>query len=222
MEAVTERVMAADAARMLGDSMPAIAREVNVQVGYYASRCWWAEDGDLRGDAWELALDAMLHYAPEKGSVGAYVGVAIRRGLATRLIFAGSPVHETWHNRHNLIGVHRAPLDKVEGPARSVFARGEEHGPSIRAGAPAGEGGADEVLGHEQWRARVRARLEQVVGRFGKAGLDALLGRGPKRTGRPSAELTASVEYAQARIRADEELCALFVEAYGQTPAEGP
>lgn len=196
----------------------AVAREVNVQVAYYYQRVKWrgVEEGDLRNTAWEIALDALEHYDAAKGSVGGYVATAVRRNIATRLIFEGSPVTESWHRRHNLLGVHRAPLDHAERPQRSVF-DGEEGGRSITQGAPEAGGWADEVLADRRWRVRVLSRLFEVVGLEGREGLEALLRHedDPKPTGRRPQRLLDSIELARSRIAADPELAEAWAERCG-------
>lgn len=196
----------------------AIAREVNEATASFLKRYGWrgVQEGDLRGKAWELALDAMRHYDPAKGTVGAYVGRAILLNLTTQMLFDGSPVHEVWHKRRNLVGVFAAPVSAIQEPQRSVLddgTGGASAAQPVHHAAVDQAGWVDEVLDDRRWRVRVTARLFEVVGEEGREGLEELLRDGPRRGGRRPAHVTASMALACRKIAEDPELRQAWAEA---------
>jgi hypothetical protein len=196
------------------DVAQAIAREVNAAVASFLRRYGWrgVREGDLRGKAWEIALDAALTYTLDRGAPGPYFGRSIYMGLTSSLLFEGAPVSASWHARKNLVGVFAAPLDRVQEPQRSVLAQGVRER-TVRQGAAEQGGWADEVLDDRRWRVRVSARLYEVVGEEGREGLEELLRDGPRRARKMPAHLLASMALAQRRIAEDPELRQAWAEA---------
>lgn len=175
----------------------AVAREVNAQVAYYSGKRKRSSvlEEDLRGHAWDVALDALQGYDPAKGRVGPYLGGILRKQIANYLILTGSPAHGSIrHARDALCKARSIPVltDREEAedgsPAPGVVLEDERSW-------------ADEVLADEGWRERVAARLKKAAGEEGAEGLAVLLeekspGGWPKR-------LRESVRIAQERIAAD-------------------
>lgn len=199
------------------DGVRAVAAEVNKSVARFSRKFGWrgVREDDLRGEAWLAALTAERGYSPEKGAAGPYVGKALTRNLTAKVLFAGSPVSASWHTRKDLKGIVAVPVAKVEDRQRSVLSpehqragvspASSDGGPGIMPGAPDEAGWADEVLDDRRWRVRVLARLVEVVGEEGRAGLEELLRETPRR-GNMSKELAASVALARERIAEDQEL----------------
>lgn len=86
----------------------------------YARRVFWAEEDDLRQEAYAVALTACRSWDPAVGvPLAAYVWRACVLGLRSHLWRSSAPVAETDHRLHTLRGVHRAPLEEallVESP----------------------------------------------------------------------------------------------------------
>jgi hypothetical protein len=169
-----------------------IVEVVNAAVASYARRCWWADASDLRQEAWVAAMEARANWNPERGPIGPYAGVAVRRAIAAYLIRESAPVSSPWHRRHELIGIRRAALDA----------------PGVDAGT-ARRTWADELLQDARWQVRIIARLLQIIGE--DVQLDFLVGE-QRRVGRPPAWFLERLEKDRERILADEELREIWKE----------
>lgn len=173
------------------DLQRTLAVIVNECVRYYARKCWWAEEEDLRQEAWIAAHEARKTWDPARGKIAPYASTAIRRALGTFLIRASSPVSSSWHARHELIALKPAPVEVLE-----LF--------------PCAATWADELLDEKRWRVRLWARIIALVD-AGDTDLDYLLGE-TKRVGRPPAWLLEAVTDAKERLAADDELRAIWNE----------
>lgn len=112
----------------------------------YARRCWWADEADLRQQAWTAALAGLQRYRLDRvgpGGAKAFLRLRVRRVLQRYLLQNSSPASSSDHERHELRGVCGAPLD-LEAPGP---------GPN-----------AERQLTLEEWRRDVRRRLVRVVG----------------------------------------------------------
>lgn len=182
----------------------ALGEVVSEVVSAYAKKCWWADVNDLRQEAWIAVMESRATWDPAKGSIKPYASVAARRAVGTFLVRASAPVSASWHERHALYGLQRAPAEEIE-------ARLDRHPALPRGGAPSDRGWADEVLDDRRWRLRVLGRLLAVVGTEDEAGLDKIVGR-LRRIGRLPNWLLESMERVKDKIRNDDELRALWAE----------
>jgi DNA-directed RNA polymerase specialized sigma24 family protein len=171
-----------------------LARVVNGVVKRYAARCWWADPDDLRQEAWIAAMEAHKGWNPEKGPIGPYAHVAVRRAVAAFLLHETSPVSSSWHERHNLVPLQRSGVDALEATASSPEATW-----------------ADELLDDARWHVRVLARLLDLLGPEGENDLDLLVGE-TKRVGRPPFWLLDLTEAQRACIAQDPELRVIWEE----------
>ena len=176
----------------------AVAREVNAQVAYYSRRRKRSSvlEEDLRGHAWDIALDALQRYDPAKGRVGPYLGGILRKQIANYLILTGSPAHGSIrHARDALCKARSVPVladrEKAEdgSPAPGVVLEADE------------SSWAEQVLADEGWRERVAARLKMAAGDEGAEGLAVLLGEKSPRNW--PKRIRESVQVARERIAAD-------------------
>lgn len=161
----------------------------------YARRCWWADERDLQQVGWVGVQIARRKYDPAKGKVGPYFGRAVRRAITNFLIRESCPASSSWHDRFKTIGMIRVSEDNPD--AIAAF-EGED------------EGWADRILDDRRRRVRLLARLYEVVGADGRAGLDALLGQKKQRGGQMSGALRRSIALAWGRIAGDDELRRLW------------
>ena len=180
-----------------------LARAVNSVVQTYVKRCFWVDEADIRQEAWAAAFVAHARWLPERGPLERYAYVAIRHAVAAYVVRERAPVSASWHRRHDLIGIERAP---IEVPIGDDEARAKRERPEL-ASPP--ESWADALLADERWKVRVLARLLDLLG--SEADLDALLGK-TKRLGRPPRRLRDLIEKHKEAIRADEELRAIWEE----------
>ncbi len=172
----------------------------------YARKCYWADEKELRQVANVGVQVARRKYARTEGRPEPYFQIAVKRAISNFLIKASSPVSSSWHDRFNMIGIKRVGEDSPE--AIAAF-DGED------------EGWADRVLEDKRMRVRILARLLEVAGPDGRAGLEVLLAE-KKRTGRVSRALQESIDLVKARIACDAELHAFWAEreSHDEEPPE--
>ena len=162
----------------------------------YKRKCWWADERDLKNVGW-VAVEMCRDNYDGVRPLGNYFGRAIRRRIFNYLIQESSPVSSSWHDRFKKIGTTRVALDSPE--AAHLF-------------EDVDEGWADRLLDKKRRRVTLLARLFEVVGPEGRAGLEAMLSD-RKRTGRVAKKLAASIALAQERIASDDELRAFWKDA---------
>lgn len=124
-----------DGDREIGRLADAVARR-------YVRRCSWANEQDLKQEAWAVMLRASQTFDPAVGiDRGAYLWAAAIRGLRNFLWKESAPV-SAGSQFEKLEGLHRAPVD--------FFMADETPWP-------------DDLLANAEWAVRVRAQLEFLV-----------------------------------------------------------
>lgn len=79
----------------------------------YARRVFWADEDDLRQEAYVIAIDARRRWDPTVGvPLSAYAWRACALGLRNYLWRQSAPVTETDHRLTTLRGVHRAEVNE--------------------------------------------------------------------------------------------------------------
>jgi DNA-directed RNA polymerase specialized sigma24 family protein len=177
----------------------------------YARKCWWAEEEDLNSEGWIAALEAERTRDPSR-PMAPYVATAVRRAIANFLVRQSSPVSASWHERHALYGLQRAPLDTLEMPKPPAGTADARKRDALAAtGAADDRGWADDLLDQQRWRVRVMARLLNVIGEENEEGLDILIGV-QRRVGRRPRWLLESFDSVEEKIRNDPELKRIWEE----------
>lgn len=120
-----------------------MAATVAALTRHFTRRWWWADPDDVRQTAWLAALSVRSRFDPAKsktGNIRPLVRAAGARQVEDSLVFAGAPVSASYGRRYRLVGLLRAPVERVD------------DGHSV----PSGE---DALVAWEEERALVRRRL---------------------------------------------------------------
>jgi len=125
----------------------------------YVGNRWWIDVDDLIQEAWKAGLEALPKIDPARGpdAAGAYVWRAMIMCVRKLVIRSSAPVscRDNGTEMKNLIGIMQADLDEIM----------EEADPAPWAEA---------FLANEEWRCKVRLRLDEMATE-GDANLDDML-----------------------------------------------
>lgn len=88
---------------------------------WYKRRCWWAEEEDLRQEAWRACVQASRTFDPERGTPEeAYLWYAAVYAVRLYVLRQSAPVSAAKNRAQELRGVMRAPLERVRTAAAPV------------------------------------------------------------------------------------------------------
>jgi hypothetical protein len=168
-----------------------LARAVNQGVRSYVGKVRWADERELRQEAWLAAVESARTWCPERGELEPYAYRAI-------LIRLGKWVLRTSH-----------PVYAPDGPAgrRALI---ESRGIELRSGAHHCDTAelADDHMARVQWERRLRAKVLECVG--GDAEAFALLLGNRRGRGRLAKRLEESAVSIYIRLREDPELRSIW------------
>lgn len=189
------------------DDVVRIARSV---ARRYARRCWWADPGDLEGEASIAVLTASSRWDPQVGvPFDGYAARAAANALHNYLWRESGPVTGGMHDPRAIRGPLRRASLEIEDDEGHASPR-----PEVSVGAQ-----QLDALSEASWRLRVRERIREVLKqvRNGDLAIEVMT------RGRTADEVRESkqakivrvydsVYHARRAIKDDPEMCKLFLE----------
>lgn len=144
-------------------------------AGRYAQLCWWAEEEELKQEAWIAALDATRTWDPTVGvPLGAYAWRAAVLHLRTWLWKNSSPVSAPASASEEVRKFRRAGFNETNELIEPYYGgKGTGHLDNVKPGRlwtarrnqlEDERRWVDEMLDDERWKDRVRVALKQVLG----------------------------------------------------------
>lgn len=160
-----------------------LRKVVEASARKYARKCWWADEEDLRQQAWLIVLDAKARFernfdpAKAQGSaLESYCWRAAVIQLGIYLMKQSSPVSAS--ESKDLAHLVQVSLDAPEHGRGDDGSSGGYTQHIVHKAHGTQEARADEELHHARWEAIVRSRMREICppGDAGLAlGLEALL-----------------------------------------------
>jgi hypothetical protein len=110
----------------------------------YKRRCWWADEDDLKQEAWRAILGASRTFDPTRGTpLGAYLWASCMRWLRGVVLKASAPVSAGWGSIGELAGLLRA---------------------EVPVGLACSNATPEEIASSREWRRQLRNELLAVAG----------------------------------------------------------